>query len=77
MTQRILKEFNSTLLHCFSSRQERARELAIIVYEQLFSRSEDPSLFLENIFNTLQDRLNCYDLEGISNLPEVMRPPPS
>ena len=25
----------------------------------------------------LCDRLNCIDLEGVSNVPEVMRPPPS
>ena len=33
--------------------------------------------FLPYIISILAERVNCHDLEGIANLPEVMRPPPS
>lgn len=33
--------------------------------------------FLPYILSILSERVNCHDLEGILNLPEVMRPPPS
>jgi hypothetical protein len=39
-------------------------------------RSERISSFLPYIFSILVDRTNCHDLEGTSNLPEKMRPPP-
>lgn len=33
--------------------------------------------FLPYIISILGERVNCHDLEGIQNLPEIMRPPPS
>jgi len=35
------------------------------------------SPFLPYIISILSERVNCHDMEGILNLPEVMRPPPS
>ena len=35
------------------------------------------SPFLPYILSILSERVNCHDLEGFLNLPEVMRPPPS
>jgi len=44
---------------------------------RLISRCEDMAPFLPYIISILVERVNCHDLEGIKNLPEVMRPPPS
>jgi hypothetical protein len=32
--------------------------------------------FLPYIFSVITERVNCHDLEGILNVPEVMKPPP-
>lgn len=32
--------------------------------------------FLPYVFSIVCERVNCADLEGILNVPEVMRPPP-
>jgi hypothetical protein len=42
---------------------------------RLLSRCDDMSVFLPYVLSVLVERLNCADLEGIQNLPEVMRPP--
>jgi len=38
---------------------------------------DDLSPLLPFLLSVMVDRANCQDLEGILNLPEVMRPPPS
>jgi hypothetical protein len=43
----------------------------------LLSRCEDFSTHLPYIIAVLVERMNCDDLEGIQNLPEVMRPVPT
>lgn len=51
--------------------------MAIDMYEELMSRCESISPFIVHVLYKLQERLNCNDLEGILDLPEVMRPKPS
>lgn len=43
----------------------------------LISRCVEPDEFLAYIFPVMVDRLDAYDIDGIDNLPEVMRPNPS
>lgn len=43
---------------------------------ELLTRCEEINQFLPFILSVLVERTNCIDLEGIANLPEVMRPPP-
>ena len=45
--------------------------------DSLLARSVDVTEFLAYLFPVLVERLNATDLEGIQNLPEVMRPTPS
>ena len=44
---------------------------------RLISRCDDLTPFLPYIMSILIERLNSHDLDGILDLPEVMRPPPS
>ena len=77
LIQRLLSEFGSTLLECFSAQKEKVRELAIELYEELMSRCEALGPFLPPVLAKLAERLNCHDLEGILDMPEIMRPKPS
>ncbi|EGR31275.1 protein kinase domain protein [Ichthyophthirius multifiliis] len=43
---------------------------------RLISKCDDMKPFLPYILSIITERTNCQDLEGIQNLPEVMRPPP-
>jgi len=75
-TQKIMKEFSKGLLKCFSDPSEKIREISVKIIQELISRCEDMTIFLPYIFSILVERSNCTDLEGISQLPEVMRPTP-
>jgi len=49
----------------------------VIMFIRLLSRCQDFSPHLSYIIEVLVERTNCHDLEGILDLPEVMRPAPS
>lgn len=40
------------------------------------TKCDSIEVFLPYIISVLVERVNCHDLEGILQLPEVMRPPP-
>lgn len=65
------------MLKRFSDDREKCREIAIKLYKELISRSEDVSPFLPYIFTVLVERLGAVDLEGTQSLPEQMKPNPS
>ena len=43
---------------------------------ELLTRCGNIATFLPYVFSVLADRVNCYDLEGIEDVPEKMRPAP-
>jgi hypothetical protein len=75
-SQKIMKEFHKALLKAFSDQSEKIRETAVKIVQELLSRCEDMTIFLPYIFSILVERSNCEDLEGILQMPEVMRPAP-
>ncbi|CAG9313032.1 unnamed protein product [Blepharisma stoltei] len=75
--QEILPELIKPILHCFADSKEKCREIAIEILSSLIGRCVEPDEFLAYIFPVLVERLDAYDIEGIQNLPEVMRPNPS
>ncbi|EAS03936.2 kinase domain protein (macronuclear) [Tetrahymena thermophila SB210] len=76
VSQQIMVKFNKQLLQCFSDRAEKIREYSIKIISELLSKCDDMQPFLPYVISIVCERVNCQDLEGILNVPEVMRPPP-
>lgn len=76
-SQKIMLEFSKSLLKTFSDKSEKIRETSVRIVQELISRCEDMTTFLPYIFSILIERSNCDDLEGIANLPDVMKPAPT
>ena len=44
---------------------------------RLIKASNEPQIIMKHLVSALMDSLNAYDLEGIANLPDQMKPNPS
>lgn len=72
--EQLFKQHVKIILECFDSPSDAVREHAARIIHLFVSRSRDLHSFIELIYQKLVARTNCTDLEGISNLPEQMRP---
>lgn len=75
--QQALDEVLKPLLKSAADSREKCRELALKIIKELLARCHDIVPFLPYVLTTVVDRLGAYDLEGIAEVPEVMRPNPS
>jgi hypothetical protein len=80
--QELLEELSKTLLRLFNDEKEKCREFSIRLLTlygiySLVSGCVDIAGTLGYVFPIVVDRLEAYDLEGIQELPEQMRPIPS
>eukprot|EP00742_Colponemidia_sp_Colp-10_P008737 GILJ01009480.1.p1 GENE.GILJ01009480.1~~GILJ01009480.1.p1 ORF type:complete len:959 (-),score=177.34 GILJ01009480.1:85-2961(-) len=65
------------ILKRFSDPVEKCREHAVNIMKEFIIRTPDISVSLPYLMAILVERLNAVDLEGIHNVPEQLRPPPS
>jgi hypothetical protein len=77
VVQAVLDEVLKPLLKSASDPREKCRELALKIIKELLARCTDIVPFLPYVLSCIVDRLGAYDLEGIVDVPEVMRPNPS
>lgn len=80
--QELLEELLKPLIKLVCDEKEQCRDLSINIltlYEIFSFLNEciDPAGSLSYLFPIIVDRLGAYDLEGIQNLPEQLKPVPS
>ena len=72
--ENLFKQNIRIILECFNDKSDLVRENASRILYLFISRTNQLHDIIELVYEKLIERSNCKDLEGISHLPEQMRP---